>query len=100
MTISFDAMLRGALAALEPNGLFFCRLASSIGMESQVRPVKGRRFRLPDGSERYLVDEALLVKLTEALGGQLADPFEDDCRAEPTLDDHVGCTQKRLDKLS
>jgi tellurite methyltransferase len=31
---------------------------------------------LPDGSERYLVDEALLVTLTKDLGGQFADPLK------------------------
>jgi tellurite methyltransferase len=72
----FDAMLRGTWRILKPNGLLFCRLASSIGMESQVRRVTGSRFRLPDGSERYLVDEGLLVRLTEELGGQLADPLK------------------------
>jgi tellurite methyltransferase len=72
----FDAMLRGTWRVLRPNGLFFCRLASSIGLENQVRRVAGRRFRLPDGSERYLVDEALLIRLTEELGGELADPLK------------------------
>lgn len=72
----FDAMVRGTWRVLKPNGLFFCRLASSIGMENRVRRVDGRRFRLPDGSERYLVDEALLIRLTEELGGQLADPLK------------------------
>lgn len=72
----FDAMLRGTWRVLKPNGLFFCRLASSIGMENQVRQIKGRRFRLPDGSERYLVDEALLVSLTDELGGRLIDPLK------------------------
>jgi tellurite methyltransferase len=72
----FDAMLQGTWRVLKPNGLFFCRLASSIGMENQVRRVEGRRFRLPDGSERYLVDEALLTRLTAELGGQLADPLK------------------------
>jgi SAM-dependent methyltransferase len=72
----FDAMLRGTWRILKPGGLLFCRLASSIGMEDQVRCLAGRRFRLPDGSERYLVDEALLVSLTEKLGGQLADPLK------------------------
>jgi len=61
---------------LKPGGLFFCRLASSIGLESQVKRIAGRRFLLPDGSERYLVDEALLVMLTQELGGQLADPLK------------------------
>jgi hypothetical protein len=31
---------------------------------------------LPDGSERYLVDEALLIELTEELGGQWLDPLK------------------------
>jgi SAM-dependent methyltransferase len=72
----FQAMLRGAWRVLKPGGLFFCRLASSIGMENRVERVAGRRFRLPDGSERYLVDEALLLRLTEELGGQLLDPLK------------------------
>jgi tellurite methyltransferase len=72
----FGAMLRGTWRVLKPGGLLFCRLASSIGMEHRVQRVAGRRFRLPDGSERYLVDEALLLRLTAELGGQLADPLK------------------------
>src|SRR5580698_2147389 len=33
----FNAMLQGTWRILKPNGLFFCRLASSIGMENLVR---------------------------------------------------------------
>ena len=69
-------MLQGSWRVLKPGGLLFCRLASTIGMENQVRLVEGRRFELPDGSERYLVDEAILLKLTEELGGQLGDPLK------------------------
>jgi len=72
----FNAMLRGAWRVLQPGGLLFCRLASSIGIETQVRQLAGRRFLLPDGSERYLVDEALLLHLTQELGGQLMDPLK------------------------
>jgi tellurite methyltransferase len=72
----FDAMLRGMWRMLKPGGLFFCRLASSIGVESQVKPIAGRRFLLPDGSERYLVDEALLTALTKELGAELEDPLK------------------------
>jgi tellurite methyltransferase len=72
----FRAMLFGTWRILRPGGLFFCRLASSIGMERQIRQVSGRRYRLPDGSERYLVDEPLLVELTAELGGELADPLK------------------------
>jgi|SRR5579862_6024344 len=72
----FDAMLQGTWRVLKPGGLFFCRLASSIGIEQQVKQIAGRRFLLPDGSERYLVDEALLTAFTKELGGDLADPLK------------------------
>ncbi|HEV2444323.1 MAG TPA: class I SAM-dependent methyltransferase, partial [Candidatus Sulfopaludibacter sp.] len=72
----FDAMLRGTWRVLRPGGLFFCRLASSIGIERQIRQLAGRRYALPDGSERYLVDEPMLMNLTDQLGGQLADPLK------------------------
>lgn len=72
----FRAMLLGSWRVLGPGGLFFCRLASDIGMENRVRPIDGRRCLLPDGSERYLVDETLLLRLTEELGGSLLDPLK------------------------
>jgi tellurite methyltransferase len=72
----FEAMLRGSWRVLKPGGLFFCRLASSIGIEGQVKRIRSRRFLLPDGSERYLVDEALLMAFTKELGGTLADPLK------------------------
>lgn len=72
----FQYMLEGTWRALKPGGLLFCRLASSIGLEHQVMRVTGRRFLLPDGSERYLVDEALLTHAVNDLGGQMVDPLK------------------------
>ena len=72
----FQAMLRGAWRVLRPGGLFFCRLASLIGMEDRMKLIRGRRYLLPDGSQRYLVDEALLMSLTRDLRGQLLDPLK------------------------
>jgi len=72
----FQAMLRGTWRVVKPGGLLFCRLASSIGIEGQIRALEGRRCWLPDGSERYLVDAAMLQELTERLGGELADPLK------------------------
>jgi tellurite methyltransferase len=70
----FEAMLRGAWRALKPGGLFFCRLASNIGMEHQH--IEGRRFLLSNGAQWYLVDEEFLDKLTKELGGRLVDPLK------------------------
>jgi tellurite methyltransferase len=72
----FRAMVHEMWRVLKPAGILFCRLASSIGMENRVRPVGGRRFVLPDGSERYLVDETILMDLTVSLGGRLLDPLK------------------------
>jgi SAM-dependent methyltransferase len=72
----FLAMLDGAWRVVSPGGLFFARLASSIGFETRVRPLGGRRFVLPDGTERFLVDEPCLLSHTARLGGQLLDPIK------------------------
>jgi SAM-dependent methyltransferase len=74
----FEAMLAGSWRVLKPGGMFFCRLASTIGLESRVTRIgaTGRRFLLPDGTQRYLVDEALLMRRTRELGGQLLDPIK------------------------
>jgi SAM-dependent methyltransferase len=72
----FQAMLQGTWRALKVGGLLFCRLASSIGLENQIQHVAGRRFLLPDGSERYLVDEALLTQAANDLGGRMIDPLK------------------------
>ena len=69
-------MLRGTWRVLKPGGLLFCRLASSIGIENQIERISGRRFRLPDGSDRYLVDAGILMDLTESLGGRMLDPLK------------------------
>jgi hypothetical protein len=74
----FAAMLGGTWRLLAAGGLLFCRLASSIGIEGQVHPLHtgSRRHRLPDGTDRYLVDEPLLMSWTARLGGQLLDPLK------------------------
>ena len=72
----FEAMLWGSWRVLKPGGLFFCRLASTIGMESQFKRVQGRRFLSPDGAERYLVDAPLLGVMAERIGGELVEPLK------------------------
>ena len=71
----FESMLLGSWRVLKPGGLFFCRLASSIGIEDQVERIEGTRYKLPDGSTRYLADEGMLRSWTERLG-ELADPLK------------------------
>jgi SAM-dependent methyltransferase len=70
------AMMREMWRVLKPGGIFFARLASSIGLEDKVKLIEGRRYHLPDGSERFLVDEAVLLSVTAQLGGELIEPIK------------------------
>lgn len=72
----FEAMLRQMWRVLEPGGVFFARLASTIGIESDVTALGNGRFRLPDGSDRFLVDAAVIESWTRTLGGTLLDPIK------------------------
>jgi tellurite methyltransferase len=71
----FGRMMEEMWRVLAPGGMFFARLASNIGLEAHVGDA-GRRVRLPDGSERFVVDEAMLLAWTERLGGRLLDPLK------------------------
>lgn len=73
--IHFDRMVEEMWRVLARGGLFFARLASSIGIESLLPDTRGR-MRLPDGTDRFVVDEALLLDATARLGGTLLDPIK------------------------
>ena len=72
----FDAMVEAMWRMVRPGGVLFARLASTIGMAERMQPLGGGRFLMPDGSERYLVDEARLMATTRRLGGVLLDPLK------------------------
>jgi tellurite methyltransferase len=72
----WQAMLDEMWRVLKPGGIFFARLASTIGLENQVRLIEGRRYHLPDGSDRFLVDEPMLQRVTAALGGDFIEPIK------------------------
>ena len=71
----FTQMVTEMWRVLKPGGLLFCRLASTIGLEGGAALGKGR-YRLPDGSARYLVSADELMELTRRLGGRLLDPLK------------------------
>jgi tellurite methyltransferase len=71
----WEQMVREMWRVLKPGGIFFVRLASTVGIEG-IRLIEGRRYHLPDGSERFLVDEEMLLRETESLGGQWLEPFK------------------------
>jgi SAM-dependent methyltransferase len=72
----WEAMLREMWRVLKPAGLFFARLATDIGHETRVRPLGNRRCVMPDGDERFLVDESYVMSATARMGGTLVDPLK------------------------
>jgi len=72
----FDKMLAEMWRVLKPEGLFFARTASSIGIENLINPLGSGRYLLPDGSERFLVEQELLIMKTNQLGGFWLEPLK------------------------
>jgi SAM-dependent methyltransferase len=70
----FLKMLEELWRVLKPGGMLFCRLGSRIGMDFER--VRGHVYRIGDGSEWFLVDEAALLAMTEQMGGLLVDPLK------------------------
>ncbi|MDQ3170506.1 MAG: class I SAM-dependent methyltransferase [Acidobacteriota bacterium] len=79
----FDRMLAELWRVLARGGVFFARLASVYLTAGAPEPRSGsshqqagRRSRNPDGSERFVVDEAMLMDRTSRLDGALLDPIK------------------------
>ena len=72
----WQAMVNEMWKVLKPGGMLFARLASTIGVEDQIKLIEGRRYRLPDGSDRFLVDAGMLHRVTAALGGEFLEPIK------------------------
>jgi len=70
----FRAMLSELWRVLKPGGMLFCRLGSRIGMN--FKWVRGNTYVVGDGSEWFLVDEAILLDYTQKMNAVLTDPLK------------------------
>jgi len=70
----FRAMLTELWRVLKPGGMLFCRLGSRIGMDFER--VGANIFLVGDGSKWFLVDEEMLLDLTEEMNAVLVDPLK------------------------
>jgi SAM-dependent methyltransferase len=76
-TAHFQAMMDQLWRMLKKDGTLFIRLASSIGIETRIKPTEHERhFFLPDGSKRFLVDETMLLRTTHRLGAKFLEPIK------------------------
>ena len=71
---AFRRLAPEALRVLRPGGMLFCRLGSRIGMEFER--LRGQIYRIGDGSEWFLVDEAALLDMTRQMDAVLVDPLK------------------------
>ena len=70
----FRTMLTELWRMVKPGGMLFCRLGSRIGMDFER--VRDNVFRIGDGSEWFLVDQPMLLGLTEEMNAILVDPLK------------------------
>jgi SAM-dependent methyltransferase len=70
----FRAMLSDLWRVLAPGGILFLRLGSRIGMDFER--AGGNLFRIGDGQLWFLVDEEMLLDLTEELDAVQVDPLK------------------------
>lgn len=72
----WNAMVDATWRLLAPGGTLFARLSTTIGIEPHLVALGDGRYRLPGGTEWFLVDlEGLLAK-TAALDAELVDPIK------------------------
>jgi SAM-dependent methyltransferase len=70
----FSSMLADLWRVLRPGGMLFCRLGSRIGMDFEW--VRGNTYVVGDGSEWFLVDEKMLLELSQEMNAILVDPLK------------------------
>lgn len=64
-TKHFKTMFAELVRVLNLFGTLFIRMTSNIGIESLVVPISDGIYKLPDGSERFLLTKALLDEVIE-----------------------------------
>lgn len=72
----FNGMLDEMWRVLKTGGMLFARLASSIGIEELIKPTEIGRYLLPDGTERFLVNEEMLAAASERLNARRVEPLK------------------------
>ncbi len=70
----FLAMVTELWRVLRVGGLLFVRLGSRIGMDFPM--VRKHIYRIGDGSEWFLVDEGVLLRMTEQMNGVMVDALK------------------------
>ena len=82
-------MFSELVRVLKINGTLFIRVASDIGLENKVKHIANGVYRLPDGTERFLLNRIILEKIINTFNLKLLEPVKtvnvEDIRCMTTL---------------
>ena len=56
----FKSMFSELIRVLKPNGTLFIRMTSDIGIKKHIKHIANGVYKLPDGTERFLLTKELL----------------------------------------
>jgi len=74
--LHFKSMIREMDRVLKQGGVLFIRMASEFGMEDEIESVGNGKYRLPDGSVRYLLRNELLQDLMGSYSFSYLEPVK------------------------
>ncbi len=88
-TEHFKAMFSELIRVLKPNGTFFIRMTSDIGIEDKIKTVSEGVYLLPDQSHRFLLTKSLLKEIMSIHNLSFLEPLKtvnvNDLRCMTTL---------------
>lgn len=72
----FGQMFGEMCRVLKPGGSLFLRTATDVGLADKMIPLGQGRFRMPDGSDRFLMTRPALDALIPQHGMRFLEPFK------------------------
>lgn len=72
----FEQMFAELVRVLRPGGSLFLRVATDIGIADQMVPLGDGRYRMPDGTDRFLLTRPLLDQLVATHRLLWLEPFK------------------------
>ena len=85
----FGLMFAELVRVLKPGGSLFIRVATDVGLAEKMLPLGNGRFRMPDGTDRFLLTRPALESLLRQHELLVLEPFKtvlvDDLRSMAVL---------------
>lgn len=72
----FFSMFSSLISVLKPKGTLFIRMTSSFGLENKIVLIKGGKYKLPDGTNRFLLTETILNKILSKYNCSFIEPVK------------------------